>query len=94
MPLLTVIGGLINPNDALAYGNRGITRSELGDKQGAIDDYTQAIKINPNYADAYYNRGNTHSELGNKQGAIDDYTQAIKINPYLLITICELHDLN
>jgi tetratricopeptide (TPR) repeat protein len=84
----------INPNYADAYYNRGNTHSELGNKQGAINDYTQAIKINPNYAEAYYNRGNTHSELGNKQSAIDDYTQAIKINPYLLITICELHDLN
>ncbi|WP_157750079.1 tetratricopeptide repeat protein, partial [Dolichospermum compactum] len=52
-----------------------------GDKQGAIDDYTQAINIDPNYVNAYYNRGVIRSELGDKQGAIDDYTQAIKINP-------------
>ena len=52
-------------------------------KQGAIDDYTLAIKINPNYAGAYYNRGNARYELGDKQGAIEDYNQAIKINPNL-----------
>ena len=68
---------------AAFYNNRGIVRSELGDKPGAIDDYTQAIKINPNYADAYYNRGITRNELGDKQGAIDDYTLAIKFNPNL-----------
>ena len=55
--------------------------NELGDKQGAIDDYTQAIKINPNYAQAYYGRGFVRNELRDKQGAIDDYNQAIKINP-------------
>jgi tetratricopeptide (TPR) repeat protein len=66
---------------AAFYNNRGIVRSELGDKPGAIDDYTQAIKINPNYALAYYNRGIVRSELGDKPGAIDDYTLAIKINP-------------
>ena len=50
-------------------------------KQGAIDDYTLAIKINPNYAKAYYNRGYVRKDLGDKQGAIDDYNQVIRINP-------------
>jgi tetratricopeptide (TPR) repeat protein/S1-C subfamily serine protease len=66
---------------AAFYNNRGNVRDDLGDKPGAIDDYTQAIKINPNYAQAYYNRGIVRYDLGDKPGAIDDYTQAIKINP-------------
>ncbi|MBW4683684.1 MAG: tetratricopeptide repeat protein [Komarekiella atlantica HA4396-MV6] len=71
----------INPQDANAYKNRGNARSDLGDYEGAIEDYTQAIQINPNYADAYYNRGNARSDLGDYEGAIGDYTQAIQINP-------------
>jgi tetratricopeptide (TPR) repeat protein/S1-C subfamily serine protease len=66
---------------AAFYNNRGIVRNELGDKQGAIDDFNQAIKINPNLAEAYSNRGTVRDDLGDKQGAIDDYNQAIKINP-------------
>ncbi|OBQ29234.1 MAG: hypothetical protein AN483_11745 [Aphanizomenon flos-aquae MDT14a] len=66
---------------AAFYNNRGNVRNDLGDKQGAIDDYTLAIKINPNYALAYYNRGIVRDDLGDKPGAIDDYTQAIKFNP-------------
>jgi tetratricopeptide (TPR) repeat protein len=62
-----------------------VNKNELGDKQRAIKDYTQAIKINPNDADAYYNRGIVRYQLGDKQGAIDDYTQAIKINPNLAL---------
>ncbi|MFM6496890.1 MAG: trypsin-like peptidase domain-containing protein, partial [Dolichospermum sp.] len=57
---------------AAFYNNRGNVRKELGDKQGAIDDYNQAIKFNPNLAQAYYNRGIVRYELGDKQGAIDD----------------------
>ncbi|MDZ7967396.1 MAG: tetratricopeptide repeat protein [Nostoc sp. DedSLP03] len=71
----------INPQDAIAYKKRGNARSDLGDFQGAIEDYTQAIQINPNYADAYYNRGNARSDLGDFESAIEDYTQAIQINP-------------
>ncbi len=66
---------------AAFYNNRGNVRNDLGDKPGAIDDYTLAIKINPNYAQAYYNRGIVRNDLGDKPGAIDDYTLAIKINP-------------
>ncbi|MDM3844989.1 MAG: tetratricopeptide repeat protein [Aphanizomenon gracile PMC638.10] len=68
---------------AAFYLNRGVVRDELGNKQGAIDDYNLAIKINPNYEPAYNNRGNARNELGDKQGAIDDYNQAIKFNPNL-----------
>jgi hypothetical protein len=32
----------INPNDAWLYYNRGIVRSDLGDKQGAVADYNEA----------------------------------------------------
>ncbi|MEH1967162.1 tetratricopeptide repeat protein [Nostoc sp.] len=70
----------INPQDAIAYKKRGNARSDLGDFEGAIEDYTQAIQINPNYPDAYYNRGNARSDLGDFEGAIEDYTQAIQIN--------------
>ncbi|WP_180981303.1 tetratricopeptide repeat protein [Cylindrospermopsis raciborskii] len=34
-----------NPNDADAYNNSGIARSDLGDKQGAIDDFQTAARL-------------------------------------------------
>ncbi|MBD2140777.1 tetratricopeptide repeat protein [Anabaena sp. FACHB-1250] len=66
---------------AAFYNNRGVVRNELGDKQGAREDYNQAIKFNPNYFYAYYNRGIVRNELGDKPGAREDYNQAIKFNP-------------
>ncbi|MCC5664106.1 tetratricopeptide repeat protein [Nostoc sp. CHAB 5784] len=64
-----------------AYLNRGYTRFDLGNKQGAIADYNAALKINPNLAEAYGNRGIAHSDLGDNQGAIADYNLALKIDP-------------
>ena len=70
----------LSPRAAFYY-NRGNFRYGLGDKQGAIDDFNQAIKINPNYARAYFDRGNARYELGDKQGAIEDFNQLLKIFP-------------
>jgi len=68
-------------NGAEAYYTRGLARYKMGDKQGAIEDYTEAIKLNKNLVLAYTNRGNCLYKIGKKQEAISDYTQAIKLNP-------------
>ncbi|MFH7028039.1 MAG: tetratricopeptide repeat protein [Heteroscytonema crispum UTEX LB 1556] len=64
------------PNDVVAYKNRGNTRYEKGDYEGAIEDFTQAIKMNPNDADVYYNRGNARYNLGDKHEALEDFRKA------------------
>jgi len=71
----------LDPEYAIAYGNRGIAYSKLGEYSKAIEDYNQAIKLYPNYSKAYFNRGFTFSKLGNQQKALADYTMAIQYNP-------------
>ncbi|MGB3310931.1 MAG: tetratricopeptide repeat protein [Nodosilinea sp.] len=41
---------------AEAYINRGMLRHELGDFQGAIDDYTTVLELNPDLQDRSYNQ--------------------------------------
>ncbi|MEB3180675.1 MAG: tetratricopeptide repeat protein, partial [Nostocaceae cyanobacterium] len=79
-PELFQLNNEMNDNNPDAYKNRANFRYDLGDYEGAIQDYTQAININPQDADAYYNRGNVSADTGNYEGAIQDYTQAININ--------------
>jgi len=66
---------------AVDWYNRGVEKLNSGDNQGAIEDYTQAIRLDPNYAHAYNNRGLARYNLGDNQGAIEDYTQGINIDP-------------
>jgi tetratricopeptide (TPR) repeat protein len=60
-------------NDAEAYNNRGVAKSDLGDKQGAIADYNQAIRLNPDYADTYHNCSLIYQQLNDNENAIKDF---------------------
>jgi tetratricopeptide (TPR) repeat protein len=74
--------------DATAYFHRAATRYEIGDKSGAIADYTQALQIDPHNDVAYTNRGVTRYELGDSSGAIVDLDQAIQLNPDNSVAYC------
>lgn len=84
-----VIQGLVerfdNPaldaNDADAYFSRASTRYDLGDRQGAIADYSEVIRIQPHDDVAYTNRGLARYDLGDRPGAMEDFAVAIHHNP-------------
>ena len=71
----------IDPKDADAFYNRGISKNSIKDYYGAIEDYTKLIQINPKYSDAYFNRANTKDDIKDYYGAVADYTKVIEINP-------------
>jgi tetratricopeptide (TPR) repeat protein len=71
----------IDPNNKIAYRERGLMYSEQGDHDRAIADYNQAIRLDPNYAAAYMNRGSAYSDKGDYDRAIADHTQAIRLDP-------------
>ena len=52
-------------------------RLELGDKVGAIEDFTYAIQLEGDCAIAYLQRGLARLKLGNKMGAVEDFTALI-----------------
>ncbi|MDH6061294.1 tetratricopeptide repeat protein [Chrysosporum bergii ANA360D] len=71
-----------HPQCAEIYTARAKFRQEkLGDCEGALDDYTQAIDINPGNPFFYYWRSQTYLELGNHQKAIEDHNAAINLAP-------------
>ncbi len=59
---------------------QGVVLSKNGRLIGAINNFTEAIKINPQYSWSYYHRGIAYKKLSKYRNAISDFTQAIKID--------------
>ena len=70
----------LDPGNAGAWFLRGLAKNDLGNQQGAIDDYTKAIELNPTDANLWNSRGLAKNASGDHQGAIDDFTKAIELN--------------
>jgi len=64
-----------------AYFYRASARNDLGDKQRAIRDYFEVIKLDPKSEGAYFNRGTLREKTGNIQGALEDFNKSIELNP-------------
>ncbi len=78
----------LDPNDATAYFNRAATRYDLGDRAGAIADYTEVLRIHPGDSIVYNNRGLARYELGDRQGAIEDFSSAVQHDPQNYVAYC------
>ncbi len=68
-----------NNSAAQIYYQRGQSHQRLGDKTGAVADYTEAIRLAPNYAPAYHNRGVLYAELNQRRAAVEDLRRAAKL---------------
>ena len=57
--------------------------SNIGNVDGAIADFNQAIKINSHHPEAYVNRGLLELQQGKKSEAERDFTRSIALRPSL-----------
>ncbi len=60
---------------------RGDIRRRVGDKPGAVEQYTDAIRANPYLAGVYSDRGWVKHELQDFKSAEEDFTQALALSP-------------
>ena len=64
-----------------AYYNRANAKRAKGDLDGAIDDYSRAIRINPKCSNCYTNRGIAKHQQKNNTGADIDFQRSVELNP-------------
>ena len=63
------------------YLLRGYERNLSGDFEGALREFTHAIRLDPDGAGGYVLRGITKAALGKLSAAIVDYDEAIRLDP-------------
>jgi tetratricopeptide (TPR) repeat protein len=66
---------------AWLYNNRGRAYAALGERERAIQDYDQAIRLAPKDAIPYFNRGMAYAQLGQREREIADFGQVIRLDP-------------
>ena len=54
----------LRPEDLHARYRRGVTRYVSGDHAGAIDDFTQVLRLDPRHGGAYRYRADAYARLG------------------------------
>jgi tetratricopeptide (TPR) repeat protein len=69
------------PTSPDEYVSRGNARGQAGDLDGAIADYTTAIRLNPQLTDAYLQRGLARLAKRQWDYAIASFSEAIRIQP-------------
>jgi tetratricopeptide (TPR) repeat protein len=72
----------IEKNKNLPYprSERGYYRLQKNDFKGAVDDYTEAIRLDPKDAENFINRGLAKDKMNDLNGAISDFNAAIKLD--------------
>ena len=72
-----------DPRNGVAYNNRGLAYSEIGQGDNALLDFASAMECSPTDPIPYINRGDLYlraKPAPRLQEAIADFTQAIAIN--------------
>ena len=70
-----------DPDFVDAYSNLGAVLRRMGDLDGAIHQYEEAIRRQPNFAAAHYNLGNAYNLRDEKTLAAEAYRRAIAHQP-------------
>lgn len=70
-----------DPKDPELYLKRGEYYAWGIDKQKAISDFSEAIRLKPDFATAYISRANSYKDIDDYESALRDYSRAIELDP-------------
>ncbi|NTV27531.1 MAG: tetratricopeptide repeat protein, partial [Methanothrix sp.] len=68
----------------ISWCERGLTLSDMGQFEHALDSYNRALKINPRSSKALKDKANVLYRIGRYDEAIDNYKKALEINFQLI----------
>ena len=82
----------LDPQFSLSWLNRGITKMELKDFQGAREDFNQAIKLKRGYALGYILRGVANYRLGQTDAMLADLEIGLQLDFKALANVLDISE--
>lgn len=71
----------LDPRDADAYSDRGVTKFHLKNLDGALADMNESLRLDPENPYRYASRAYIRDSKGDLKGAIEDYRKALEMDP-------------
>ena len=71
----------LDPNNADAYSERGVSKLHVQDLDGALFDINKSLELEPQNAYRYASRAFIKAKMEDTEGAIIDYKRAIELDP-------------
>ncbi len=78
----------IDPDNAVAYNDRGRALTNLSRLDEALASFEAALARDPRYLEAHYNRATIYLQTGRFEEAIDGFGQALSINSGMTLARC------
>jgi tetratricopeptide (TPR) repeat protein len=72
---------LLDLSPGMQHVQLGDNKMRINDWEGAVLEYTTAIRVDPNLADAYYKRSIVYTKLARLREAEEDRLKALLMNP-------------
>ncbi|MCX6271158.1 MAG: tetratricopeptide repeat protein [Bacteroidetes bacterium] len=70
-----------HPDVYPALNSLGIEKQNAGDLQGALSDFSKAVKTRPGLSRGWANRGSLYFRMHNADLALDDFNKALSVEP-------------
>jgi serine/threonine protein kinase/Flp pilus assembly protein TadD len=73
--------GKLNPDDAEDHNRLGMALVEMGNFNGAIDEFRRALELEPDLVDAHNNLGKALRQKGDLDSAISQFRRVVELAP-------------
>lgn len=80
----------LRPADYGLWSELGLLRDQIGDTDGALKAFDEAVRRAPFYSQPRWNRGNVLLRSGQYEAAFNDLSQAAQSNPELIPSLIDL----